>query len=93
MLARHPSDFDTRSLALRCANIDKHAIEEVEVMDVCERFRCIFMCKMRLGVRSCYDGEITAQGSFDFLVEMVALRQGTVSRVGTGVWVEEQVGL
>lgn len=57
-------------------NVHQHTVKEIEFMDVAESLTRLFACKVGFGVWSGDDREITAQGSLDFLVEVVGMVVG-----------------
>lgn len=75
MLPRHASHFKRRPLpfaSFRGLDVDEHVLEEVEVVDGGEGFFGAFgVGEVGFGVGGGDDGEVAAEGGFDFVVEVV----------------------
>jgi len=76
MLPRHASHLERRPLPFASAgglDVDEHVLEEVQVVDGGEGFFGAFgVGEVGFGVGGGDDGEVAAEGGFDFLVEVVA---------------------
>jgi len=91
MLPRHASHFERGPLSFISAgglDVDEHVLEEVQVVDGGEGFFGAFgVGEVGFGVGGGDDGEVAAEGGFNFLVEVVAWAGGLVGWRG---WKSEE---
>jgi len=83
MLPRHPRDLNRRLLLTTAFDVNHHIVKEIQIMHRSERVMVAFAGEMLFRVRGGDDGDVAAEGGFDGLIEVVAVRVGG-SVVGRG---------